>query len=166
MTLHYLFMSIGSAVMSSFFSKVSSLYFLFLNWSCQEFIKFIDILKEQILTVDFLFLSIYVSFLFFSVKKCLFLFLTLSGLSCGTWDLLLWLVGFSLVAVHELSCPVACGILVSWLGIKPIFPALEGRFSTTGPPGKSWAYCFFSIYVFTFIKFLPYFCSFSNFLRW
>ena len=51
MTLHYLFMSIGSAVMSSFFSEVSSLYFLFLDWSCQEFIKFIDILKEQILTL-------------------------------------------------------------------------------------------------------------------
>ena len=150
MTLHYHFMFIGSAVMSSFFSEVSSLYFLFLDWSCQEFIKFIDILKERILPVDFLFLSIHVSLLFFPVKKCLFLFLTLSGLSCDTWDLLLWLLGFSLAVVHELSFPVTCGILVSWLGIKPTFPALEGRLSTTGPPGKSWAYCFFQ-YMFSLL---------------
>ena len=149
MTLHYLFMSIGSAVMSSFFSEVSSLYFLFLDWSCQEFIKFIDILKEQILTLLIFYFCLFM-WAFFSVKKCLFLFLTLSGLSCGTWDLLLWLLGFSLVVVHELSFPVTCGSLVSWLGIKPVFPALEGRLSTTGPPGKSWAYCFFQ-YMFSLL---------------
>ena len=32
---------------------------------------------------------------------------------------------------------VACGILVSQPGIEPVSPALEGRFSTIGPPGKS-----------------------------
>ena len=32
---------------------------------------------------------------------------------------------------------VACGILVPQPGIEPTSPALEGRFSTIGPPGKS-----------------------------
>ena len=43
-------------------------------------------------------------------------------------------VGFS-------SCPVACGILVSGPGIEHSSPALEGGFLTTGPPGKSPAWC-------------------------
>ena len=34
-------------------------------------------------------------------------------------------------------CCVACGILVSWPGIERTLPVLEGRFLTTGPPGKS-----------------------------
>ena len=43
----------------------------------------------------------------------------------------------SLVVVHGLSCPTACGILVPRPGIEPMPPVLEGGFSTTGPPGKS-----------------------------
>ena len=43
----------------------------------------------------------------------------------------------SVLATHGLSCPVACGILDPWPGIKPIPPTLEGTFLTTGPPGKS-----------------------------
>ena len=35
------------------------------------------------------------------------------------------------------SCPTACGILVPRPRIEPASPALEGRFFTTGPPGKS-----------------------------
>ena len=42
----------------------------------------------------------------------------------------------SVVAVHRLSCSTACGILVPPAGILPKFPALQGRFLTTGPPGK------------------------------
>ena len=38
---------------------------------------------------------------------------------------------------HGLSCPTACGILVSQPGIEPTFPALAGGFLTPGPPGKS-----------------------------
>ena len=38
---------------------------------------------------------------------------------------------------HRLSCPAACGILVPWPGIEPTSPALQSRFLTTGPPGKS-----------------------------
>ena len=51
----------------------------------------------------------------------------LSG--CSSWA--------SLVVVHGLSCPTACGILVPRPGIEPTSPALEGEFSTAGPPGKS-----------------------------
>ena len=67
----------------------------------------------------------------------LFLYLAASGLSCGVWDPLLWDAGFSPVAAHRLSCSTACGILVPRPGIKPASHALEGRFLTTGPPGKS-----------------------------
>ena len=48
----------------------------------------------------------------------------------------------SVVVAHGLSCPAACGILVPRPGIEPVSPAQEGRFSTTGPPGKSLAYGF------------------------
>ena len=57
----------------------------------------------------------------------------MSGLSRSTWDLpcvtqtlQLWL-----------SCSTACGILVPQPGIKPVSPAMQGRLSTTGPPGRS-----------------------------
>ena len=36
-----------------------------------------------------------------------------------------------------LSCPMACEILVPRPGMESTSPALQGRFSTTGPPGKS-----------------------------
>ena len=43
----------------------------------------------------------------------------------------------SLVVSLRLSCPVECEILDSWPGIKFVSPALEGGFSTTGPPENS-----------------------------
>ena len=43
----------------------------------------------------------------------------------------------SVVVAHGLSCPKACGILTPRPGIEPEFPAFEGEFLTTGPPGKS-----------------------------
>ena len=55
--------------------------------------------------------------------------------------LLVWLLLFqsagSVVVVHGLSCPVACRILIPRPGIKPMCPALQSGFLTTGPPGKS-----------------------------
>ena len=45
--------------------------------------------------------------------------------------------GLSLVVAHRCTCPTACGSLVPRPGIKPLSPALEGGFATTGPPGKS-----------------------------
>lgn len=41
-----------------------------------------------------------------------------------------------LVAAHGLSYPVACGILVARLGIKPKSSALEVQTLNTGLPGK------------------------------
>ena len=49
--------------------------------------------------------------------------------NCGTWTLQLRCTG--------LICPMACGILVSPPGIGPTSLALEGKFLTSGPPGKS-----------------------------
>ena len=41
------------------------------------------------------------------------------------------------VVAHRLNCPAVCGILVPRPGIETMSPALEGRFVTTGSPGKS-----------------------------
>ena len=41
----------------------------------------------------------------------------------------------SVVVAHGRSCSVACGTLPR-PELEPVSPALTGRFSTTGPPGK------------------------------
>ena len=50
-----------------------------------------------------------------------------------------------LIVIHKLSCPAACWILVPWPGIEPVSLALQGRFLTTRPPGRSasflWSPC-------------------------
>ena len=60
---------------------------------------------------------------------------------------LLWLSGFSLVVGCQLSCPVACRILVPQPGIEPTCPALEGEFLATGlareVPAACFKLCFF-----------------------
>ena len=56
--------------------------------------------------------------------------------SCGTLA--------SVVAAPSLSCPTACGILVSQPRIKPTSPALEGRVLTTGPP-EILSFAFFEV---------------------
>ena len=43
----------------------------------------------------------------------------------------------TLVAVHGLSCSAACGTLVPQPRVKPTSLALQCRFFTAGPPGKS-----------------------------
>ena len=43
----------------------------------------------------------------------------------------------SVVAGTWISCSMAGGIFVPQPGIEPMSPALQGRFLTTGPPGKS-----------------------------
>ena len=81
---------------------------------------------------------------FLSIYLCIWLH---QGLECSRQDLVacwifhcgaqaLELMGLE-VEVHGLCCPVACGILVPWSGIKLVFPTLEGRFLTTEPPRKS-----------------------------
>ena len=63
----------------------------------------------------------------------------------------------SVVVVHGLSCSLAHGILVPRLGIEPASLALEGRFLTTGPPGKS-----FPSYSFLFLIFVVDGCLFTR----
>ena len=84
------------------------------------------------------------------------IYLAVSSLGCGTqdphcvtWDLSLQCTDSlvverglqraqaSLAGAHGLSYSGACGILVPRPGIKPVSPALQGGFLTTGPPGKS-----------------------------
>ena len=71
----------------------------------------------------------------------IFIYWAASGLSGGTWDLSLRHAGFpscgdrlqgmgSVVAMLQLSCPAAYGVLVPQPGIKPTFPTQEGRFLT------------------------------------
>ena len=57
-------------------------------------------------------------------------------LTCGIWALSLWRLD-SPVVMRRLSYPVACGILLTVQGIEHVSVALQGRFLTTGPPGKS-----------------------------
>ena len=63
--------------------------------------------------------------------------------SCGMQHLLLWRVGFSLVVSHGLQGVGSAaeaqrmGFSAPRPGIKPSSLAVEGRFLTTGPPGKS-----------------------------
>ena len=54
-------------------------------------------------------------------------------------------------AACGLSCSMACGILVLPPEIKLVPPALQGRFPTTGPPGKSLVNNF-SVLVFIKVK--------------
>ena len=53
--------------------------------------------------------------IFRAFKKYLFVYLAASGLSCGTWDLLLQFKD-SLVVVPGLSSSEACGVLVPHRG--------------------------------------------------
>ena len=51
-----------------------------------------------------------------------------------TWLSLIKINSLSFILFFEgLSWPTAWGIFVSQSGIEPVFPALEGRFLTTGP---------------------------------
>ena len=52
------------------------------------------------------------------------------------WTRQMWPAG-SAVAALGFCFYEACGLLVPWPRIKPLTPALQGRFLTTGPPGKS-----------------------------
>ena len=82
-----------------------------------------------------------------TLLKNAFIYLAASGVSCSTWTFVAscgpcWFTP-SLVVVHRLdSCDVRawlpCG---TWNlprpGIEPVSPALQGRFLTTSPQGKS-----------------------------
>ena len=84
-------------------------------------------------------MSYHTNFVFLSF----FLFWLCWVLAAGRVGFSSWDVWPSLASEHRLSshclsnCCASSGILVSQTGIEPMFPALEGRFLTTGPPGKS-----------------------------
>ena len=65
------------------------------------------------------FLSFFINIFLFFLH--IYFYFSCTGISCGM----------------QLSCPVACGILVPQPGIEPTSPMLEGRFFTTRPPEKS-----------------------------
>ena len=71
----------------------------------------------------------------------------------------------SVAVVRGLGCPAACGILVPRPGTEPTFPALEGRFFTTGPPGKSpyLSFCYFEHIYLTFNPFVEFVFSYFVF---
>ena len=79
-----------------------------------------------------------VYFLFF---LNLFIYLTVSSLSWGTWCLCWVTQDLSLQCIEGsmglYESPIAYGILIPWAGIKPNSPLLQGGFWTTGPPRKS-----------------------------
>ena len=72
-----------------------------------------------------LYLGLFWFVLFFNIYLLIGLHRVLIG---AQWDLH-W--------AHRVSCPVACGILVSQPGVECIFPTLQGGLLTTGPSGKS-----------------------------
>ena len=59
------------------------------------------------------------------------------GLCCGAKSLHCVACEFSLAGTHGLSYPMSYWNFNSLTRNQILFPALEGRFSTTGPPGKS-----------------------------
>ena len=81
--------------------------------------------------------------------------------SCGAQDPE---CAFSVVVARGLCCPMAGGILVPRPGIEPTFPALEGGFLNTGPPGKSPCLLFLTSYFtsFCFVYPLTTYCGY----RW
>ena len=86
-----------------------------------------------------MYIGLYLKIFFFKYFEILLKYLIWlhQGLSCDTHDLSLQPLDLSLVVSRGLSCSKACGILVPRPGINPSSPALEGRFLTTGPPGRS-----------------------------
>ena len=82
----------------------------------------------------------------------------------------LWCEGSGVVA-QGLSYPATRGILVSQRGIKPVSPALAGRFLATGPPGKfrffislSLSFFFFHPFALSLIFIYALSCLFTFFL--
>ena len=73
----------------------------------------------------------------------MFIYLATPHLSCATWDLSFWctdsldVMHGSVLAMHGLVALEAYEIPVPQPGLEPPSPALQGRFLTTGLPGKS-----------------------------
>ena len=63
------------------------------------------------------------------------------------------------------SCPLACGILVPQPGIQPMYPALECKFLTYGPPGSSEHFFCFLMALIERVRSCQFLCQSSNSLE-
>ena len=130
------------------YAKYNSIYI----WLILSFLLFLLCPTCVSLTIFSRCLLLAVLFEILSLKKNIYIYIFIRlflvlvvvprFLAVGAWLLSsysLWAPehGVSVVVLCGLICPMACGILVPWPGIEPTLPALEGRFLTTGPPGKS-----------------------------
>ena len=68
---------------------------------------------------------------------------------CGGAQSSVWRMSSGSGGLH---CPIACGILVSTPGITPTSLALEGRFLTTEPAGKSFHSCILNYRVYIILS--------------
>ena len=75
-------------------------------------------------------------FVFGEVFRIILLFFILTlNLHCVMWFLIVvW--GLILLQCMGLVSPRVWGLLILWLEIEPVSTALEGKFLTSGPPGK------------------------------
>ena len=55
----------------------------------------------------------------------------------SSFFLFFFLLNWVFIRACGLSCPMTCRILGPQPGTEYVYPALEGKFLTTGPPGKS-----------------------------
>ena len=112
------------------------------SWSLLKLISIESVTPSNhlILCCPLLFFSVWSTYLSCFLKTVHYMIV--SHLSCGTQDLhcgaqSLAVAHGSVVVVHGLSFFMTCGILVPQRKIVPMFSVLQGRFLTTGPPGKS-----------------------------
>ena len=109
------------------------------TWSPPRYSKLSPYFKVRRLAM-YLFLALTYS-LFFLISLCIYRLCWVFAAVCRLLQLqrtgsLALCVGSAVVA-HGFSCPVACGIFIPQPGIESMAPALEDKFLTTGPPGKS-----------------------------
>ena len=74
----------------------------------------------------------------------------------------------SVAVAHRLCCPSAWGILVPWVGIESMSPALACGFLTSGQPVKSWGiwFCIVNYSISTFNNRCVLATSCGVFQRW
>ena len=95
----------NNLIQSRYYWLISQMRKLRQRWKLSNLLSFMPISQDLNSIVHLL--SLLPFFFFFAAL----------GLCCSTWD-------FSLVALHRLSCPVACGILVPHPGIDTPIPCI------------------------------------------
>ena len=140
-------------------SSSSSLCIITLDvyYSWYEIFRYFHVLLHRVNIITLITPCLEILPVFRYISEYIYIFSTftyLFGSIVSTFSMGDCLLGsqFSLVVAHRLGCPMAGGTLVPRLGIKPMSPALEGRFLTTGPPRKSPRICFikwiFKMYIY------------------